>query len=94
MSLLAPCKSVCRLLQIYPHCLDLQTSNMHHYRPRLKGLHYEYARHLESCGDLAAAAAQYEAAGAAAEEVPRMMLAAGREGDLERCGAWCWCTHL
>jgi hypothetical protein len=52
-------------------------------RPRLRGLHFEYARGLELSGDLPAAARHYEAAGAGAEEVPRMMLEHGREAELE-----------
>jgi hypothetical protein len=46
-------------------------------------VHYELARHLERCGDTAGAAEHYQAAGAAAEEVPRMMLQDGRAGELE-----------
>ncbi|GBF91287.1 intraflagellar transport protein [Raphidocelis subcapitata] len=52
-------------------------------RPRLPAVHFEYARHLERCGDARGAAQHYEAAGAAAEEVPRMMLERGQEAELE-----------
>lgn len=52
-------------------------------RVHLKSLHFERARHLERCGDVQGAVQHYEAAGAAADEVPRMMLERGQGADLE-----------
>ena len=58
-------------------------ARVHPTRARLKSVHHEYARHLELCGDVKAAAEHYVAAGAAAEEVPRMMLERGQADELE-----------
>jgi len=56
-------------------------------RPRLKGLQYDYARHLERCGDLKGAVQYYELAGVAGDEVPRLMMTHGKGDELER---WVW----
>ena len=53
-----------------------------HEPAQLPALHGAWARELEAEGDFAEAAAQYEAAGSAAREVPRMIVDATARGGM------------
>eukprot|EP01061_Rhynchopus_euleeides_P011970 TRINITY_DN21580_c0_g3_i1.p1 TRINITY_DN21580_c0_g3~~TRINITY_DN21580_c0_g3_i1.p1 ORF type:complete len:1443 (+),score=619.87 TRINITY_DN21580_c0_g3_i1:178-4506(+) len=55
-----------------------------HDRIHLRTIHYRYARHLESLGEVQRAIAQYELARCNGYEVPRMLYDAGMLDELEQ----------
>lgn len=54
-----------------------------HNAVQIRAVHHAAAAHAEALGDAATAARRYEDAGNAAAQVPRMLLLAGAEQELE-----------
>lgn len=62
---------------------SLSTASTHD-RIHLRTTYYNFAKHLESIGDISGAVAAYEKSGREVFEVPRMLMGRGEVRDLER----------